>query len=96
MNNFQRLMEEEERNAPQPPPLVQNNVAGTLGMFRFIGQIVEMYLPQFSNMLLNMVGGSESEMPQPTDTERRIMPHDEPLGHRRRPSNPNSDNPIKR
>lgn len=77
MNNFQRLMEEEEKNSPQPPPFVQNNVENSLGMFRFIGQIVEVYLPQLSGMLVNLVGGSESETYEPTNTERRNTPHSE-------------------
>jgi len=89
-------MEEEERNAPQPPPFVQNNVEGTLGMFRFIGQIVEVYLPQFSNMLVNLVGGSESDITAPTSAERRNMPHDEPRGPRSGPGYPNSDNTSSR
>lgn len=75
MNNFQRLMEEEEKNSPQPPPFVQNNVEGSLDMFRFIGKIVEVYLPKFSDLLVNLVGGSESESHQLTDAERRHTPH---------------------
>lgn len=97
MNNFQRLMEEEERKAPKAPPFVENNVEGTLGMFRFIGQIVEVYLPRFSNILVNLVGGSESERAEPTDVvERRVMPHDEGRRGHRGPDSHSPDIPPSR
>ena len=78
---------EEEQRSPQPPENIKNNVDHTLGVFRFIGQIVEIYLPRFSDMIITMIGGNASETPAKTDVDRRETPHDLPPGHLRGPGN---------
>lgn len=86
MNNFQRLMEQEEERSPQPPN-IQHNVENTLGIFRFIGQIVEVYLPKVADMFVTMAGGNESQQQRPTNAiGNRKMPHDRPNVPRRGPN----------
>ncbi|MCB0703937.1 MAG: hypothetical protein KDC34_01450 [Saprospiraceae bacterium] len=60
MNNFQRLMEEEERRTPPPPPEIKSNLGGTLKIYQFIGQIVELYLPRVMDLFV-LLGGGEND-----------------------------------
>lgn len=59
MNNFQKLMEEEEQNLGiQGQNNIHSNVWGTLGIFRFIGEIVDVYLPKVFDLLVVAAGGT--------------------------------------
>ena len=71
-------MQEEEQRAPQPPPQVKQEVENSLDVLRLVGEIVEVYLPRFSDMLVNMLGGSQRETPPLSDPNRRKLPHDLP------------------
>ena len=59
MNNFQELFEEEERNAQDSNKLrgIQSDVWQTLGVFKFVGQIVEVYVPKVISMFIIASGG---------------------------------------
>jgi hypothetical protein len=82
MNNFQRLMQEEERRTPPPPPRIKNNLGGTMKVYRFLGQVVELYLPRVIDLFILLSGG---EKPQ---TGSRKDP-----GSGRGPSGPNPGGP---
>ena len=60
MNNFQELFEEEERDVQDSNALrgIQSNVWQTLGVFKFVGQIVEVYLPKVISMFIMASGGN--------------------------------------
>ncbi len=60
MNNFQRLMNEEERRTPPPPPEIKSNLGGTIKIYRFIGQIVELYLPRVVDLFVLLGSGDKS------------------------------------
>ena len=66
-NNFKRLMEMEEERTPAPPPQIKESVSGTMGVFKFVGQIVEMYLPKVVDMLVSMMGGNPGNPTTPPD-----------------------------
>lgn len=57
MNNFQRLANEEERRTPPPPPEIKSNLGGTIKIYRFIGQIVELYLPRVVDLFVLLGSG---------------------------------------
>ncbi|MCB0588937.1 MAG: hypothetical protein KDD06_26850 [Phaeodactylibacter sp.] len=58
MNNFQRLEEEQARlyDASRRRD-VQENLSQTFGLFKFIGQIVDVYLPAMIGVLVSAAGG---------------------------------------
>lgn len=61
MNNFQRLEEEQIRQYDAAKRHhVQNNLEHTFGLFKFIGQIVDVYLPAMIGVLISAVGGNDS------------------------------------
>jgi hypothetical protein len=86
-NNFKRLMEEEERTAP-PPPNLKSDLDRTMGLVRFVGEVVDLYLPRLVDMLVSMVGGSPasgpgrqdpaSYVPTSNKNENRTIEPDEP------------------
>ncbi len=62
MNNFQQLEEEQARQYNGAPrQSVQNNLWQTIGVFKFIGQIVEVYLPSMIEVLISAAGGNNPE-----------------------------------
>lgn len=66
-NNFQRLlMEDEERYKPEVDN-IKEDLNGSMDLFRFIGNIVEIYLPRFFDMMVVTTGGSST---------KKRMPHD--------------------
>jgi len=61
MNNFQQLEEEQARQYDTTRrQSVQNNLMGTIGVFKFIGQIVDVYLPAMIDVLISAAGGNSS------------------------------------
>lgn len=66
-NNFQKLlMEDEERYKPEVDN-IKEDLNGSMDLFRFIGNIVEIYLPRFFDMMVVTTGGSQA---------KKRMPHD--------------------
>ena len=66
MNNFQRLEEEQARQYDASKrQSVQNNLTHTFGVFKFIGQIIDVYLPAMIGVLISAVGGDGSETGNP-------------------------------
>ncbi len=71
MNNFQRLFEEDEELYKNHHETIRQNLMGTLGVFRFVGQIVEVYLPRVADMIISFSGGnisSADDNPQSPDS----------------------------
>lgn len=79
VNNFKKLMEEdEEAHYPNLSSQVQNNVENTLGIFRFFGQIVEVFLPKVVDTFIAM---SSSDAPNRDEESRdRRTPSVPPKG----------------
>ncbi len=62
MNNFQRLQEqqEEEFYTEARHDQLRNGLHHTLGTFRFIGQVIDIYLPRVVDMLIVATGGTST------------------------------------
>ncbi|MEZ4994036.1 MAG: hypothetical protein R2824_26660 [Saprospiraceae bacterium] len=85
-NNFQRLlMEDEERYKPEIDQL-KKDLNGSMDLFRFIGNIVEIYVPRFFDMMVVTSGGGRV---------KKRMPHDHvPPGSGREESGPRGPGEI--
>jgi len=59
MNNFKRMQEEDEmRYGELEEKRVKSGIMGTLGFLRFVGQLVDIYLPRVVDMFVATAGGS--------------------------------------
>lgn len=58
-NNFKKLEEEQLRQTPSAPPEIESNVKGTVRVFQFMGDIVELYLPKVFDMFVTIMGGEK-------------------------------------
>lgn len=66
-NSFRKLQEEEEREFEESGIIgdkIQSEVWGSLGLLRFIGQIVEMYLPKVVDVFIAASGGEANKNPE--------------------------------
>ncbi|MCB0608740.1 MAG: hypothetical protein H6562_02515 [Lewinellaceae bacterium] len=87
MNNFQRLFEEDGDRYKNHHETIRQNLLGTLGVFRFVGQIVEVYIPRVADMIVSFSGGNAPEdTPLPP-------PHHEPPSSGA-PMGPNDHGPV--
>lgn len=60
MNNFQKLQKQQEEvyYSSEGGNKLKNEVKGTLTTFRFIGDVVDVYLPRVIDMFIAISGGS--------------------------------------
>ena len=56
-NSFKQLMEEEEKQYPHAPPEIERDITGSMRVIKFMGNIVELYLPRIFDLFLSMMGG---------------------------------------
>lgn len=59
MNNFQRLQEEQELIYDKTGTSQKKSVEGTLSSFKFIANIIEVYLPKVGDLLIGLAGGNK-------------------------------------
>jgi hypothetical protein len=58
MNNFQQLLEEQERQFEgETKRKVQQGLMQSFGTFRLIGQLIGVYLPAMANVVVTAFGG---------------------------------------
>lgn len=57
-NNFS-LLEEKPDNFDQIENNIQANVWGSLSLFRFIGEVIELYFPKVVDSILLGIGGKK-------------------------------------
>ena len=62
VNNFKELEREVIATYGAPPEKVRKNISFNMGIFRFLGDLVELFLPNFGKSLIKMSGG---ETPKP-------------------------------
>ncbi len=75
-NNFKELEEEQLGLYPHSPSEVENNVKGSMRLFSFVGDIVELYLPRVFDMFISLVGGERA--PQQNSEEADLDEGDTP------------------
>jgi hypothetical protein len=68
MNNFQKLQEEQEDvyYSTQKGEDLKKDLLGTLTTFRFIGSVIDVYLPRVVDMFIAIAGGGA---PDKSNTE---------------------------
>ena len=59
-NNFKELEKEQLNQYPHTPPEIENNVKGSMRLFQFMGDIVELYLPMIFNLFVSLAGGERA------------------------------------
>ncbi len=65
MNNFKRMQEEDEaRYEESHERRVKSGVVGTLGFLRFVGQLVDIYLPRVVDVFIVTAGGNVVHSPK--------------------------------
>lgn len=67
MNNFQRLQQEDEERYKPEIDRIKADLNSNMDMFRFIGNIIEIYVPRFFDMMVVTSGGSKRKPPPPND-----------------------------
>ena len=69
-NSFKKLLEEESRKHPHPPPETEMGVMGTTRVIRFMTDVVELYLPRIFDVFIALVGGSSDDEKAPKASSR--------------------------
>lgn len=72
INNFKTILEEDEQQyAEERSEKDRAGIWGMLGAYKFVGQLVEMYVPRAIEVLISAVGGTPARPPhEPPDTDR--------------------------
>lgn len=75
MNNFQKLQEEnEEQYYTEHGSDLRDNLLGTFSTYRFIGDIIDVYVPRVVDLFIAIAGGGESDLPKSTFTRGKVDP----------------------
>jgi hypothetical protein len=61
VNNFKELERIETSALGNPPEQVKKNIAYNMSLFRFIGDLIELYLPHFGRALIKMSGENTTQ-----------------------------------
>ena len=64
VNNFKELEKEEIKNLDSSVNRIKSNVNSNLGIFQFIGDMFEMFLPKLASILVSLTGGSTVDDPK--------------------------------
>ena len=57
-NSFKELGRENEKPFEERESKVRHNVNHSIGFFHFIGDILELFIPKFFNIFVNITGGN--------------------------------------
>ena len=57
MNNFKRLEDEENELIGIPPKDIKVKIDDSVGFFRFVGNVVDLFLPRMIGAFTNLLGG---------------------------------------
>ena len=72
MNNFHDLFEDDKHHyRPEQRRTVKNGLWQTLGTFKFVGQIVDVYLPAMMSIFIAAVGGEADAQERDTRSNTR-------------------------
>ncbi len=81
VNNFKKLMQEEEIRYGAPPERIGHNLKHTIGFIGFISHVFEVFVPRVVDVFIAMTGGDEKH--HRSDSQTRDN------GHNSQPSGPN-------
>lgn len=83
INNFKKLQEEEEKiYLERHEEKVRTGLLSSLGVFRFVGQVVDMYLPKVFDLLVLAMGGRSQDNPPRTGATPPSQAPDKTNGNR--------------
>ena len=75
MNNFQKLQQEnEEQYYTEHGSDLRDNLLGTFSTYRFIGDIIDVYVPRVVDLFIAIAGGGESSSSKSTPKSGRKDP----------------------
>lgn len=63
INNFKKLESLEVENMDLPISRIKNNVTGSLGLFRLVGDMIELFLPKIFGTFVSMSQSKDSNNP---------------------------------
>ncbi len=63
INNFKELERQEIAELGKPPETIRQKIAHNIGLFRFIGDLVELYLPNAGKSIIGMTTGDSKKEP---------------------------------
>ena len=73
LNNFEKLQKEYEQDFEQnQSDSVKSGIWSTLGTFRFIGFLMDLYVPKFVEFLAGLAGGNNNSGNTPDDNDADI------------------------
>ncbi len=65
INNFKELERLTIAEQGRPPQQIIKNISKNMSIFRFIGDLIELYLPNFGKALVRMSGGPANSKTNP-------------------------------
>lgn len=75
MNNFQKIQREtEEEFYSLEGRGVEENLLGTFSTYRFIGNVIDVYVPRVVDLFIAITGGEIKESPKPKSSRDRNDP----------------------
>lgn len=63
INNFKELERQEIADLGKPPETIRQKIAHNMGLFRLIGDMVELFLPNAGNSIIGMTKGESRIIP---------------------------------
>jgi hypothetical protein len=57
INNFKKIEEDLISRHGEPPAKVKKNIDSTFGIFRIMGDILELFVPNMIQLFVNLAGG---------------------------------------
>jgi hypothetical protein len=63
INNFKELERQEIAELGKPPETIRQKIAHNMGLFRFIGDLIELYLPHAGKSIIGMTKGESKINP---------------------------------
>lgn len=61
MNNFKKLEEQELAKVKFESKGIKSGITSSLGTFRFVGDMLDHFLPKVLGIFVNMLGGDDSK-----------------------------------
>ncbi len=86
-NSFKELEKENSKQFDERDRRVRDNVNHSIGFFHFIGDILELFIPKFFNIFVNVTGGNGPKQ-QKEKEDAKGEPSTDADGHR--PKYPNT------
>lgn len=61
INNFKELERQEIAELGKPPETIRQKISQNIALFRFIGELIELYLPNAGKSIIGMTKGESDK-----------------------------------